>query len=224
MLMVLSKNRRRKLREGFFARLDALRVSLPTTEPILFIDAGANIGQGFRWFSSIFTSSMIHFDLFEPNPTCLAKLHETLGGEPRIRSINGSAISTSEGEVEFFGTSDKQWGAMSVGGSIEDWHNAIFYDARAEKGILVPTIDFGAYLEAQANTYRRIIVKMDIEGSELIVLETLISRGQHRLINTIYVEFHSIYADPALRRALAEREAKICARLRVDGVRVRIWH
>jgi len=69
-LLVLKKLQRfyHSLSEIFYAYIDSKNLS--NSERVLFVDLGANLGQGFRWFSRYYNSSNIDFELFEPNPFC----------------------------------------------------------------------------------------------------------------------------------------------------------
>ena len=58
-----------------------------------------------------------------------------------------------------------------------------------EEPIIVKSIDFSKFIES-LDTNLKIICKLDIEGSEFVVLRHLISTGVVTKISELYVEFH----------------------------------
>ena len=70
-----------------------------------------------------------------------------------------------------------------------------------------------------------IVLKMDIEGAEIELLEHLISTGSIALINILYIEFHSEYQSPDASRITKQREDIILEALSgISTLKVRIWH
>lgn len=192
--------------------------------PFLFVDAGSNRGQGFRWFSRYFTPDSYDYALFEPNPNCRGVLTSIIAGFDGRATLNPVGVGTRDEEVPFYGLDETEGGAFSEGGSVNASHNAESYTADTSKAVTVKVIDFGAFLQAQSGKYDKIVVKMDIEGAENDVLEHLIETGAHKLIDTLYAEFHSRFLPEAMRAAERTREKDIVRRLRADGVKVRVWH
>ena len=65
---------KRKLDEQRWARQDS--ASIRCDEKVLFVDLGANLGQGYTWFKHYFSGPNVSFELFEPNPNCIKKLEQ----------------------------------------------------------------------------------------------------------------------------------------------------
>lgn len=220
-------NRIQQLREIIFSSIDSSRIRkyVNAGERILFVDGGANIGQGFGWFSKYLTPGEVYFELFEPNPNCFKKLNSNLANidDNSVRMFN-SALWIQNGSTKFFGTDEEEGGAYALGGSINQDHNSLLYAAKQESAIEVTTIDFSEYLDEKLDEYDRILVKLDIEGAENDLLEYLISKGRHKMIDTIYIEFHSKYRQADERAAERLREQAIVRALKADKVKVRIWH
>ncbi len=214
---------RRKYTEQAYVWFDST-VLTRSTKPILFVDAGSNLGQGFQWFSSHYGHDQVTYHLFEPNPNChphLTKVIERTAGDIELYKYG---VGTEDARVQFFGLSDDEGGELSQGGSINPQHNSDLYEADSEKAIDVDIMNFGRYLKEQSERYQRIVVKMDIEGEEVNVLEHLIATGAHELISVLYVEFHAHYQAEPQRTQTRARETAIEKTLRASRVRFRIWH
>ncbi len=210
--------------EPVYAFLDS-KFAYSSKDKVLFLDCGANLGQGYTWFSKFFNQQNVSFELFEPNPNCIQHL-QTLDcvASGRVK-LNPFGIGTKDGVVKFFGTDQDEGGALSQGGSIVQAHNSNHYSAKDETAIEVNIIDFPKYLAQQSSHYDKIIVKMDIEGAEVDLLEKMIADGSIDLINVLYVEFHAEYQKPSDAELTLLREKRIVSSIRQNTqVKLRIWH
>lgn len=209
--------------EERWAKRDSL--SIKGDEKVLFVDLGANLGQGYSWFKQYFSASNISFELFEPNPNCLEqlkKLDDVMSGKTKLHPVG---VGVSDGSFDFYGLRNDEGGKYSQGGSIVKGHNSNWYEASTDKSIKVRIINFSSYLKDKSTEFDRIIVKMDIEGAEVELLEGLIKDKTIDLIDILYVEFHSQYQIKDLSIATKRREDKILHDLSSGtNVNVRIWH
>ncbi len=210
-------------REERWAKCDSLSIS--EHEKVLFVDLGANLGQGYSWFKQYFCASNISFELFEPNPNCLEhlkKLDDVVNGKTKLHPVG---VGVSDGSFDFYGLRNDEGGKYSQGGSIVKEHNSSWYDASKDNLIKVKIINFSSYLKEKSNEFDRIIVKMDIEGAEVELLEGLIKEKTINIIDILYVEFHSQYQIKDKAIATKRREEKILKDLSSGTtVSVRIWH
>ncbi len=226
-LVKFFKKRIHRVYENFYAWHDAnsIQHSVKSGDKVLFVDGGSNIGQGFAWFSRYFNSDSIHFDLFEPNPNCIEILIDRIEDSHLDNiSIHSFGLGLHEEELKFYGISEAEGGATSQGGSINKDHNSMLYSAHASDAIIVKTIDFSEYLKNKKREYSKIVVKMDIEGAENDLLEHLISQETHKLIDILYIEFHSQFLNHPQSHIERKREVKIINKLKRDKIKVRIWH
>lgn len=192
---------------------------------LIFFDLGANLGQGFRFFSAFYDRHDPQYILYEPNPNCYSKLIEDAGVIAKRASVHEQAAGVRNGTVEFFGLSEAEGGAFSQGGSIVKGHNSLWYETSRAEAISVETIDFSQRLSwNDVITAEAVIVKMDIEGAEIDLLRHLLSTGAAKMISVLYVEFHSKYRKSTERGELEEEEKLLVSELSELGVRVRIWH
>lgn len=212
-----------ELQEHQWAESDA--ASINKDELVLFVDLGANLGQGYLWFKKYFNAPNISFELFEPNPNCVEKLKEMDDVASGRVTLHPVGVGAEEGRFNFYGLNDQEGGKYSQGGSLLLVHNSKSYIASEDRAISVNIIDFSTYLKEKSATFDKIIVKMDIEGAEVELLEELIRRGTVKLISTLYVEFHSQYQSEEHSLLTKERENRILHNLLNDSnVNVRIWH
>ena len=214
---------RRKYTEQAYVWFDS-NVLTRSTKPVLFVDAGSNLGQGFQWFSTYYGHDQVSYHLFEPNPNChpyLDKLTHEAGTDVQLYK---SGVGAADGTFQFFGLSEAEGGELSQGGSINPQHNSDLYAADTANAINVDVINFGDYLKEQSAKYQSIVVKLDVEGEEVNLLEHLISTGAHELISILYVEFHSHFQAEPERSATKAREQAIENTLRASTVKFRLWH
>ncbi len=215
------------VRERYYGWRDSRRVlaAAGPTGKILFVDGGAHLGGGFAFFSRYFPPGRVEYELFEPNPNCHARLERRLAGydEAAVR-LRPVALSTRSGSAPLYGLAADEGGPLSEGASLVRHQHSIFYEADPEAAPAVPTIDFCAYIGSQRARYDVLVVKLDVEGAEYELLEALIEQELLDCIDTLYVEFHAFYLKPAQRRSELQREARLIARLRASGTRLRIWH
>jgi len=216
-----------RIHQDRLIRSDAQRILHRSARPgrVLFVDGGANLGQAFSAFSRHFPTDTVAFELFEPNPHCRAALETVLSAhDGRAVRLHEAALSVRDGETLLYGLSGDEGGPLSQGASIVRHQHDIFYDADPATAIAVPTVDFCEYLKRQSAAYGTIVVKLDVEGAEIDILEGLIGRDCLRLIDTLYVEFHSHFLSASKRPTERQREQRIRTALAASGVHVRIWH
>ena len=215
--------KKQRLQEERWAKSDSLTIK--DNEKVLFIDLGANMGQGYAWFNKYFNASNISFELFEPNPNCiehLKKLDDVVSGKVKLHPV-GAWVA--DGYFDFYGLKEDEGGKYSQGGSIVKEHNTKNYKSSSNKLNKVKVINFSSYLRDRSAEFDKIIVKMDIEGAEVDLLEALLKNKTINLINTLYVEFHSQYQTKDLSLSTRRREEKILKDLlHKTNVNIRIWH
>lgn len=222
-LILRLKAKIHRYREHILAKKDAS--SFKSSDKILFLDLGSNLGQGYNWFKKYYDHLNIKFELFEPNPYCcdeLEKIPEVKSGKVRL---NNFGVGINSGSYNLYGLDSNEGGKFAQGGSIVKEHNSDLYEVTENNAIKVNLIDFSNYLASTSCKFEKIIVKMDIEGAEVELLEHLIKEGTIDHIAILYVEFHSQYQILSQSKITRNRERKILKLLsQRDNLKVRIWH
>ena len=161
------------------------------TDKVLFVDLGSNLGQGYKWFKKFYNQNNVYFELFEPNPYCAEKLKmfpDVVSGQVKLHEV---AAGTKNGVSKFYGISDNEFGKHSEGGTLIKEHASDWYQVSEDKAITIKVINFSDYILDRKKKFNKIIVKMDIEGSECDLLEDLIYKKSITMIDILYVECHS---------------------------------
>ena len=154
----------------------------------LFIDLGANIGQSYNFFKGIYPNKHYDYILVEPNKFCIEKL-KFLANSSDVKIIQAAAW-INEGQRLFYGIKESGK-STSLGASIIEDHKTISYNVQKDQASLVKTFDLSEFILDKSVIYNEIIVKMDVESSEYDILEKLIDNNNIRLIDRLFVEFHS---------------------------------
>ena len=190
----------------------------------LFVDLGANIGESYLWFSKHLKKN-IKFELFEPNPNCFKKL-KYLKDIKKNFSIKNFGVGAEAGIFKFYGSLESDGNNFQQSGSIaKDYvENTPFYKISNQKVIDVKIINFSDYLIEESKKFHKIFVKMDIEGSEVDLLESLIKNNTINLISVLYVEFHSQYMNAPMCQITKRREQKIIKYIKSNtDIELRLW-
>jgi FkbM family methyltransferase len=156
--------------------------ALHATRGLFAIDAGANVGAFTRRLAE-FSREVI---AFEPDPWSLEQLQRNVSQLPNVKIIE-AAVGVEDGTAKLFrrGNFDEDPEINSLSSStVEEKINV-----SADNFISVPQIDLIRYIEAIQGDIG--ILKIDIEGAEVEILEKLFLREDLlNRINFIFVETH----------------------------------
>lgn len=141
----------------------------------VFIDGGAHAGETFEWVNRSDFGRVI---LVEPNPVYWETL-EPLGKLFRV------ALSDEDGRAKFYTSLRTDWG-----NSLLTYKGDEPMDI--EHPIEVQTVDAALWLEKNTQPEDRIVLKLDIEGSEYSVLFRLLEHPVASRIERLLVEWHPI--------------------------------
>lgn len=214
----------RYVTELIFAYVDSRWRISPATR-ILFLDLGSNTGQAFSVFSKIFVRGNITFELFEPNPHCFELLTRLIQDFPGSAECHQKAVGTANRSSLLYGLAEDEGGRFSQGASLLSEHNSSQYHASREHALRVEIFDFAQFLEERRGEFDVVVVKMDIEGAEIEVLNHLIETKSIDVVDVLYVEFHSQYFSGAEVGSAMAKERVLKSTLRgLDSLRFRTWH
>lgn len=149
------------------------------------IDCGANVGKISRRFAD--TGAQVH--AFEPEPIAFEKLTENVGALPNM-TLHQAAVGTKPDELELFRVDGFE--EDPVGHTVSSTLLQKAGDNYRASGIKVQVIDFVAFLKEVLTEYDRIaVLKMDIEGYEIEVVDALIQADLLARISNTLVETHA---------------------------------
>ena len=171
-----------------------------TTSQPTFIDVGARkFDSSTQWFLDHYPNSndfsLVAFEV-EPRFAVIFQAEH-----PEVEVIN-KAVGASDGTIKMrFGMAHRVEDSASGSGVHE-----------------VPVIDFALFLQLRFVPENLVVVKIDVEGSELDLFEHLIATGAIGLIDEVFVEWHSWFVP-----AKARRMSAILAELSRRGIPHHFW-
>lgn len=148
------------------------------------LDCGANIGD----VTLPLAETGAHVHAFEPDPFAFQKISKRVAGRENV-TLHNAAVGLETGEIELFRA--ENFDSNPIGGSVKS--TIISGGRRIDEGhgIKVPLIDLRAFLREQIATHGEIaFLKMDIEGAELALLETMLDEGLFDKIRLTVAETH----------------------------------
>lgn len=193
----------------------------------VFLDLGTHYGQGLREFIQRFGMNdqwIVH--TFEANPvTHQIFVEKHLQETPWVNPHN-EAISDHDGTIVLNIETPPNEGDTGQGTSVislDKWDpwglNTSKNQFKIQKE--VPCIDFSKFIINNFNKEDRIIVKMDIEGSEYDTLQKMIDDGAVDYIDHISVEWHSRFF--INKAEIEERERKLIETLEKYDMSLESW-
>jgi len=173
------RNLRKARAEGFMAGVCAM---LRPGDTVL--DCGANIGM----VSAQLAATPARVIAYEPDPYAFSRLGDRFADAPNITLVN-AAVAAHPGTVRLMRAEnfDANPEGASVKSTILDGGRAI----NADTGLDVTCLSFLDILRDLASADRPLaFVKMDIEGAELEILETMLAQDMFGHIRCLVAETH----------------------------------
>jgi len=149
------------------------------------IDVGANIGK----FTNIFLKKGFKVHAFEPDPIALNELKKLCGNDNENLKLFEVAIGIKKESKKLYRYRkfDAENPETTIGSSLLS-----FRSGKDKPFVEIECIDFISYLK---NIDKKIsLLKIDIEGAEVEILEKIIDEGIHKKIGRIYVETHERFS------------------------------
>lgn len=166
------------------------------------VDCGANVGR----YTALLARNGAQVHAFEPDPVAFQALRHALGDRPNV-TLHQAAVGAEAGQVTLYRA------AAFADDPIEhSVSSSVFADkgnVDAAAAVEVRQIDLARFLEQFPRTA---MLKLDIEGAEVPVLERLLAKGLLDRIDCVMVETHE-----AKVPALAARTAALRAALAAEG-------
>jgi len=192
----------------------------------VFLDLGTHYGQGLREFIAnheMDATWIIH--TFEANPvTHDIFIKEHLHHTPWVISHH-SAVSSFNGTLSMNLETPPNEGETGMGSSVipldkwDPWGGNNHEPFK--RAVDVPCIDLSEFMKNHFLKTDKIIVKMDIEGSEYDTMERLIETNVIDYIDEIYVEWHLRFFKN--HDEIKAREEKIIEELTKRNIKLESW-
>lgn len=190
-------------------RLPQLDLELSTEPSDTLVDCGANVGQVTSQFA--LTGAQVHS--FEPNPLCYRTLCERFRLVRNV-TIHNAGVMDKNQTLRFrvpLQMPEMNW-ETSVAGSFHFYEDD---DESQYQTYEVPCIDLNAWILARPDRIK--VLKLDIEGSEIAVINKLIDTGTVAKIDLIACETHD-----AMIPDLADATAALRERVKREGLGDRV--
>lgn len=147
----------------------------------LAIDCGANVGEITAQLGR--NGATVH--AFEPNPFAHAELVRRCAHLPNVHCRpQGVLDRAGTARLYFHENSDADEVHWSTGSSLLDFKSNV----RKGKFVDVEVIDLGAFIAALPGRVK--VLKLDVEGVEVPIVERLIETGAVARIDHVFVETH----------------------------------
>ena len=179
-------------------------------ESSLIIDCGANVGD----ISALFLTKNASVIAFEPDPMAFMMIQRRFEGNNNIECIN-KAVAHKASTAKLYFHADQQQNsnsAFTVSSSIiQDKINI-----NTDNSIEIETVDLDSYI---TNLNKSVdILKMDVEGAEIDILNKLIKNGTYKKIGVILVETHETKI-PGHKEMVEDLKATI-SRLKIENIKL----
>lgn len=185
-----------------------------------FIDCGTHFFEGLKKLNNIylFDENWIIY-CFEPNPITFQKSLEYKPDFVKLQHIK-AAVSDHDGNSiincdHLQDNCGEGSNILPTPPKIDIQYNHIFSYIQYS----TITYDLASFIENQITSYDRLVIKLDIEGSEYQVLPKLIQNNIR--ISDIYIEFHDRFFEN--RSYYIDLNKRYVSQLEKMGTKVVIW-
>lgn len=191
----------------------------------IFIDCGTHLFEGFKEIVKLhgIDSSWRCF-AFEADQSSFMDAQDTyasLVGSGLNISFFNKAVWTHDGVVKINSCSNDNLGS-NILADPPTWDTEWNHDFVYRQGDdTVESIDFSKFLRSNVSPNDFLVIKMDIEGAEFAVLESMISTETYQLVDVLYCEFHErFFIDTRQYSRLRE---EYVSSLTKNGVSINQW-
>jgi FkbM family methyltransferase len=198
-------------RKNPLLNLGEIGLSLNVKSTDVIIDCGANVGD----MTSRFARTGASVFAFEPNPLCYSILRKRFAITPNVKCFNNGVMDRECVLSLSWPAASSEWDALDA--TVASSFNV---DGKVQTTSSVRCISLSDLILSLQRPVK--LVKMDIEGSEIEVLNSLLDSKAIDLIELAVVETHE-KQQPALTSATSAlrgriSEAGLEAKIRLDWI------
>ena len=151
----------------------------------LVIDVGANVGK----FTKIFLKKEFKVHAFEPDPIAINELKKNCGHDENLKLFEVAVgIKNESKKLYRYRKFDAANPETTIGSSVLS-----FRRGKDKPFVEIKCVDFIDYLKNIENKIA--LLKMDIEGAEVEILEKIIDEKLYKKIGKIYAETHERFSN-----------------------------
>ena len=155
-----------------------LRLSYPLDSDSFVLDIGGYEGS---WSKAIHTKYGCNIEIYEPVKSFFNGIKDAFKGVDKVKVFNSGVSSKSGEAIIYVPEKGKDGSNLFLGNGVEETINLeSILDIIPEGGVD--------------------LLKLNIEGCEYDLLESLISSGSHLKVKNIQVQFHDFFPDSKERR------------------------
>jgi FkbM family methyltransferase len=147
------------------------------------VDAGANVGDTVHRYRTLFPSATIH--AFEPHPDVHRQLAERFATDSRVRTHQAAVADDSGNRRLYVNEAHVTNSLLPHNPASAEWAGAS--STGLGRTLDVPAITLDEFCEAEGLT-RLDLLKMDIQGGEVIALKGAARLLERQAIRLIYLE------------------------------------
>jgi FkbM family methyltransferase len=164
-------------------KMAAINLELEVEPGSVMIDCGANVGD----VTSLFARAGATVYAFEPNPMCYSILSKRFRAMLMVHCFNKGVMDRRCTLTLRTPAPHGQWDAIEMTVAASFMSGALA-DEHAIQEVEIECIDLDQFIRSLNQRVR--LLKLDIEGSELKVLNHLMDTGAIELIDLVVVETH----------------------------------
>jgi FkbM family methyltransferase len=180
----------------------------------IIIDCGANIGD----VTSLFARAGATVYAFEPNPLCFTILSKRFRALPMVRCFNQGVIDRHCTLTLTTPSAHQQWDAIETTIVSSFIPGAMHPEKYTVQEVEIECIDIDEFIRSLGRRVR--LLKLDVEGAEILIINRLIDAGTIELVDLVAAETHerhipSLIASTAALR-LRIQNAGLGSKIRLD--------
>src|SRR5262245_51120210 len=168
--------------EEIFAKASYLFHS-DTDRPLIF-DCGSNIGMSVLFFKKLYPAARI--TAFEPDPRTLSALNENIrdNGLTDV-AAHQVALGSRDGIVDFYRDENENSSSPLMSVNRERLAGSRWQPVLRARHIQVQARRLSTFIESDID-----LLKIDVEGAELEIMQDLVAAGKLRRARRIHLEYH----------------------------------